>query len=106
MEHRPESGFPPVYHDMGEGATDAAAQRGIVWPRLFVLTYVPEEAEGIGDDPGEVVLYGLAMPGGGAVTVGPGGMQQGHWVSAGRAADRLGLDLWWRDELPESGSLS
>jgi hypothetical protein len=102
MEHRPESDFPPVYHDMGKGATDASALGPIVWPRLFALTCVPEEAEDTGDDPGEVALYGLAMPGGGAVTVGLGGMPQGHWSSADRAADRLGLDLWWLDERPKT----
>ncbi|REE96191.1 hypothetical protein [Thermomonospora umbrina] len=90
MDLHPESGLGPVYHG-GEGGGGA-----ITWPRMFALTAVPDEDDG--EQEPVVACYGMEVPGGPAVTFLAGGGMFGTWNSAMRAAERLGLDLWWSDE--------
>ncbi|MEU7988870.1 hypothetical protein AB0B56_28800 [Streptosporangium canum] len=65
-------------------------------PRMFALVQEFDEDDEIVT---EVMAYGLALPEGGAATVGVAASGFGRWISADSAASRLGCDLVWISEI-------
>jgi hypothetical protein len=76
-----------------EGAHQDALTGGL--PRMFALVQESGEDDEIVT---EVVAYGLALPDGGAATVGVAASGFGRWISAHSAASRLNSDLVWLGE--------
>jgi hypothetical protein len=118
MKHFSGSDHPTVYHgaglqesaigsggdaspgdaDWGPTREDVQALTGGL-PRMFAL--IQEFGEDSGDSGEivtEVVAYGLALPGGTAVTIGVTHQGFGRWMSAHSAASRLCSDLVWLEE--------
>ncbi|MFD0857290.1 hypothetical protein ACFQ07_34115 [Actinomadura adrarensis] len=92
MEGVQESEHASVYHDPEMSAVVAECCGGEM-PRLFALV---REFDDENDQPvREVVAYGIALPNGGAATVGASGRQFGKWASPDAASLRMNSELVW-----------
>ncbi|MEV5413632.1 hypothetical protein AB0K60_32995 [Thermopolyspora sp. NPDC052614] len=107
MEHFSGSDYSTVYHgpnaegnaagpggrlmpDAGGPETGERVRAFIGTPRLFALVRHDED-----EGSTEVVAYGIALPEGGAATIGVGRSSFGRWISAQTAATRLRTELVW-----------